>query len=162
MMENTNQTNYGDIFVDTNDNNAEKVTDSNSFYDDFIDSNSDDNYVSNNSYFANSDDNNFIDPFDDSDEVIPSKPITKLEFDSKDGMPIETNVSNDTSSIDNDLFSNSIQNEEKKVVEAPSFNDFVNNAEDIKPIEKEENIMESKDLENSIKDIEIPEEKNIE
>ena len=48
----------------------------------------------------------------------------------------------------------------KKVVEAPSFNDFVNNAEDIKPIEKEENIMESKDLENSIKDIEIPEEKN--
>lgn len=162
MMENTNQTNYGDIFVDTNDNNAEKVMDSNSFYDDFIDSNSDDNYVSNSSYFNNSDDNNFIDPFDDSDEVIPSKPITKLEFDSKDGMPIETNVSNDTSSIDNDLFSNSIQDEEKEVVEAPSFNDFINNAEDIKPIEKEENIMESKDLKNSIKDIEIPEEKNME
>ncbi|MBE6159934.1 MAG: hypothetical protein E7157_02680 [Lactobacillales bacterium] len=106
MMENTNQTNYEDLFVDTADNVAEKVTDSNDFYDDddFIDTNDTVSELFNTSVVEPQQEvnsemsipvNNFS--FEDIvDEEVEEQPMTKLEFSDDSDMPIETEIVNET------------------------------------------------------------------
>ena len=87
MMENTNQTNFEDLFVDTSDNVDEQVTDSNDFYDDndFIDTTS-------NPIKFNEEVNDFVespiqvnnfnfDSFEmNPEDEIEEAPISKLNF----------------------------------------------------------------------------------
>lgn len=89
MMENTNQTNYEDLFVDTTDNIAEKVTDSNDFYDDDLVTNTNIDFIEPLKIEEN--------PFQINEDniIFEEHPITKLEFDTEFDLPVETKINDD-------------------------------------------------------------------